>query len=226
MLNYLAQFYSAIGSFAKAEELLLESLTYFDPGLRSAWQGYNQALLGKVYLEWGRVSDAVEALQRGWEDTQATWNVDLVQLVRNYYAELLMVPGHQAYDPTEAEQLLQATLSDSRKAAVHTAEITALSLLARLSLLQGQTADASRSSKQAVDLLLAKGPLPALRAEEVHFTHARAMEAAGHGAEAREALGRAYQTLRDKAQSIDDDQRDSYFKNVSLSREILAAWPS
>lgn len=225
MLNYLAQLSAAIGFYTQAEQLLQESLTYIDPALKSPWRGYNQALLGKVYLEAGQIDRAEEELLRGWEETRLTWTVDLVQHVRIYYAELLMDRRSRAHDPGQAEKLLRATIDESREAAVHTTEISARTLLARLALARGDTATAVDRSSEAVASALEKGPLPALRLEEVHFTHYEVMKAAGRGADASEALARAHDILQAKAQSLaEEDQRRAYLETVPLSREIVAAW--
>ena len=225
MLNYLGQVYAAMGLFIEAEQTIRESFAHFDEGVKSPWHGYNQAFFGKVYLEWGRVVEAVEPLRQGWEETQLTWNVDLAQLVRTYFAQLLMDRRFGGHDLGEAERLLRATVDESRAAAIHHSEIAALSLLGRLALVLGDVVAAVDWSSQAVERLLLKGALPALRVEEVHFAHFRVMQAAGRETDARDALERAHGIIQEKARSIQDEShRRSFLGAVPLSREILDAW--
>lgn len=69
-LNYLAQVATAIGRFEEAEALLIEALVLQDDREADAVKSNNLALLGKLYLEWGRVNDAAEPMRRGWAIAQ------------------------------------------------------------------------------------------------------------------------------------------------------------
>ncbi len=89
-----------------------------------------------MYLEWGRVESAEEPLQKGWEETQATWHLDLVILVRNYLAELLMHPNYVKRDLIEADRQLTTALEESESATLHHGVIMALAGLAQLASMQ------------------------------------------------------------------------------------------
>ncbi|MDP9374157.1 MAG: tetratricopeptide repeat protein [Chloroflexota bacterium] len=225
MLNFLGQLYAAMGLFERARDALDEAIALLkDEQEPHPWNGYNLALLGKLYLEWGRVQDAAEPLQQGWRETQATWQVDLATLVRNYYAELLMQPGYAGHDLVEAERLLAANAQESQANGLHRSTIAALSLRGRLALARGDTTAALRYSTAAVDSLEEKGTMPALRTEEVLFNQYRVLQAAGLGDQARDYLARAYATLQQKADGIkNEDDRWAFLERVPTSRAIRVA---
>jgi tetratricopeptide (TPR) repeat protein len=102
-------------------------------------------------------------------------------------------------------------------------EIEGCSLLAQVALAAGRPADAVEPSTKAVAELEARGgAVPALRSEEVLWTHARVLHAAG-SAEAAEYATRAAEVLRAKAESLPDpEQRTRFETRVRLSREVLA----
>jgi len=207
-----------------AETALNESFQLFDEEIKSPWRGYNQALLGKVYLEWNRLTDAIEPLRRGWEETQLTWNVDLVQIVRLYYAELLMAFSGDRASQDEAERLLRTTLEESRAAAVHSAAAMAAAMLARAALVRGDVTEAVRWSSQAIEAIEARGTLPYLRNEEIYFTQYRVLREAKRVVEARQALARAHEVVQAKAMSIPDEGRRARFlSEVIMSRQIIEA---
>ncbi len=108
IFRFFCQHYMAIGLFEDAETVLKEAIDLIkDDDEPNPWRGYNLALLGKLYIEWERIEDAEPQLSKGWKETQATWNIDLVPLVRNFYAELLMHPHNKARDLIMAKQLLR-----------------------------------------------------------------------------------------------------------------------
>jgi tetratricopeptide (TPR) repeat protein len=224
--NFLAQVYIASGLFEDAEAVLIEVLELFkDEKELNAWNAYNQALLGKLYLEWNRVEDAAGPLIRGWEQTQATWYVAMVPLVRNYYAELLMHPDYSGRNWGEAERLLIETVNESKQTGAHRSAIAALSLLSQLFLLQGRVEGAVDYSTQALEYLKKMGmAMPALRTEEVLLNHFRTLKAAGREGEARNFLERANEVIQQKASLLrDEEQRRSFLERIAINRAILSA---
>jgi tetratricopeptide (TPR) repeat protein len=225
VLNFLGQTYSAMGRFEDAEAVFKEAVGLFkDDSEPNAWNGYNLAFLGKVYLEWQRTVDATAALERGWRETEQTWQVDIATLVRNYYAELLMHPTYLGRDLDEAERQLKMNVAESQKEGLYRSSIASLSLLSKLMLIRERTDQALMYSKQAVMDLERLGTMPALRSEEVFFNHYLALTATSHADEATKYLEKAYAVLQKKASSISNEEyRRGYLHRVALNQSILLA---
>lgn len=102
--------------------------------------------------------------------------------------------------------------------------IGARSLAAGVALALERPADAGRLSTEAVELLLGHGEaVPAVRTEEIYFTHARVLAATG-SPDGAEWFRKAADVVRAKVEKIEDPaQRDSYVGRVALNREILGA---
>jgi tetratricopeptide (TPR) repeat protein len=224
--NFLGQLYIAVGRFEDAEAILRKATALFkDTKEPNAWNAYNTALLGKLYLEWDRVEEAVQPLILGWEQAQATWYVPMVPLVRNYYAELLMNRNYSGRSLQDAERLLLETVQQSETAGSYRSLIAALSLLGQLALLQDRTDAALEYSGRAMEYLVKMGmAMPALRTEEVLFNHYRVLTAAGRDAEARASLEQAHDVIRRKASTFkNNDEGRVYLERVVVNREIVAA---
>ncbi len=228
MLNFLGQLDINIGLFEEAERVLNEAIdVYKEEDDAYAWKGYNLALLGKLYMEWGRIEDAVEPLLKGWEETQVTWNVDLAPLVRNYYAELLMHPDNKERNVVIAMQLLNTTLEETQISGWHRSMIAALSLHSQLALMQSLADTALAYSTQAVEYLQRMGTMPALRTEEVLFHHYLALKANKREQEALHYLGQAHAIVLTKAKSIKDPSHQrAFMERVPTSKAILMAFES
>jgi tetratricopeptide (TPR) repeat protein len=224
--NFLAQLYIATGRFEDAELALRKAIAlYKDAREPNPWNAYNLALLGKLYIEWGRVEDAAGPLVQGWQQTQATWYLAMASLVRNYYAELLMNKEYPQHNWQDAERLLMETVQESERSGSPRTLIAALSLLARLALLQDSADRAVEQSTRAIEHLKQMGmAVPALRTEEVLFNHYQVLTRAARQAEARGYLEQAHDLIRRKASTLrNDDERRSYLERVPLNREIVAA---
>ena len=224
-LNFISQLYMAMGQFKKAENLIKKSIAIFqnDPE-NNPWRAYNRALLGKLYLEWLRVNEAVEPIIQGWEETHATRNVWLIGLVRNYYAELLMHPKYQSQDLDLAEQQLSETIKETRISGFHRSGIWAESQMGQLELMKQNHTRALEYSTRAVQYLDKIGIMPALRAEEIYYNHFRVLQAVGNDTEAMQYCHKARNILRKKEESIrKESYRKSFLSNVPLSRSISKA---
>lgn len=226
MFNFLSQLYIAMGLFEDAERVLKESVDLLkEEDEPSSFKGRSLALLGKLYIEWNRIEDAIGPLLKGWEETQATWNVAVVPLVRNYYAELLMHPNYRARNFAKAKQLLDITLEESRTTDFHRSAIAALSLHSQLALTQGLIDTALSYSTQAVGYLERMGIMPALRTEEVLFNHYLALKANKREREAIHYLGQAHAIVLKKAESIKNpDHQRAFMERVPVSKAILTAF--
>jgi predicted ATPase len=225
MYTFLVQVHIATGLFEEAELVLKEAIDLLkEEEEANSYRGYSLALLGKLYIEWDRPNYSVGPLLSGWQETQATWNLDLISLVRNYYAELLMHPDNQTHDFVMAKQLLQETLEETKVTGFHRSAIAALSLLSRLELQQGLIESALDYSTQAINYLQRVGIMPALRTEEVLFDHYQTLQAVGREQEAIHYLKQADDIVLHKSETIQDiGHRRAFLERVPISRNIRAA---
>jgi predicted ATPase len=224
-MNFLGQTYMAMGLFEQAEEVIKESLELFKREESViARIAYNRSILGKLYLEWERLDEAAQVLKTAYAEIEATWDISVMLLVRNYYSELLIHPEYPGRDPAEAERQLRTTVEESLASGYYRSAVVALSLLGRLALMRGEIEAAVSFSTEAVNELRARGTLPALRSEEVFFHHFKILEAAGQSSEARLYLEQAHRIVEQKAASIADEQhRHAYLERVPVSRSIRSA---
>jgi tetratricopeptide (TPR) repeat protein len=220
--NYLGQIHTATGRFEEAEQILTEAIALRkDASGTRAWHGYNLALLGKLYLEWGRVADAVEPILQGWRESEETRQADLLALVRNYHAQLLMYPGYADRDLYLAEEQLTQSIRETRPAGLIRSTVTALSLRGQLALMQGRIDEALRDSGQAMSYIRDRGALPAVRLEELLFYHYRVLAAAGLQKGAGRFLAAAAGILHRKASTLrNPDDRRRFLERIPISRAI------
>lgn len=220
-LNYLAQLHLSTGSWEEAGTVLREALDFEEErGGDSGWHAYNNALLATLLTrDPARHDEAVEHARNAWLETQRTWLVNLVPIVRNLYVEVLLATGH---DVSLARRLCEDTLVDTRDSGMVRSEIAGYVLRSRIHLQDGEMDGAARDGRQALALLAEHGDMPALRTEEVLYHAARALRAEDSGSEVRNLLGRARAEVVRKADSIDDPVlRARFLTDVPLNRSLL-----
>ncbi|WP_405804820.1 AAA family ATPase [Streptomyces sp. NBC_01187] len=239
-LNYLAQVYTGLGAYGEAEGVLREALDFeADRGGDSGWHAYNQALLAHLLVEQparrdaeqpaqhdaersARRDQALELITDAWAETERTWLANLVPIVRNLYAEILLRatdgPGELL---DQADRLAVATCVETRRSGMIRSEIAAHSLRSRILLRQGDTAAAQDQARQAVRILDEVGDMPALRTEEVLY-HSAVVRAAGDAREEAHALlERARREVARKADLITGDvRRDRFLTQIPLNNAI------
>jgi predicted ATPase len=220
--NYLAQIYLASGQFERAESILREVLSLFQGAeIYNAWTGYNWALLGKVYLEWEQIERASEPLARGAKESEWKNQADLLGIVRNYYAELLMHPEYKKRDLKAAAHLLELNISSTKTAGLIRSTVPALSLRARLALEQSSYDDALQLSSEAVQFLEEYNTLPAVRSEEIFFYHYLVLSSLNQEREAIEYLDKALKLITLKSRSIAvPDSRHNFLNRIPLNLQI------
>lgn len=221
-LNFLAQLYIATGAFQEAESAITEALALDQENDEpTSCYGYNLTLLGKLYLEWNRISEAYDPMRKGMEESlraQTKWELPLA---RNYYSELLMHPDYKGRNLDEAVQQLDLNIAETQQSKFHRSLVAALSLRGIAALAQQQLDVALDYSTQAVAYLQRMGTLPALRTEEVLFNHYQILMSNGKSEEAQIYLAQAYEVLVQKAKSIRNPAYyKSFMEQVNLSREI------
>ena len=219
---FLGQAYTAIGFFEAAEATLRDGISLLAELPRPLGvRGYVGALLGRLYAEWEppRLEEARQALAPARVEVSASGYRPVLPLVETYWAELLLAEG-------TPDSLAQArdVLGAASSYGWARSEIAICSLLARLALAEGRAGDSVEPSTRAVTGLAERGgAVPTVRSEEILWTHARVLEAAG-SPEAADYRAQAAAVVRAKADSLTDPaQRESFLTRVRLSREILAA---
>ncbi|MCX5375378.1 AAA family ATPase [Streptomyces sp. NBC_00091] len=230
-LNYLAQVQLGLGDERGAQEALREALGFeAERGGDSAWHAYNAALLARVLAD---RPDAREESRRliadAWAETERTWLANLVPIVRNLHAEVLLV-GADGDGPLAAEALEEAarlavaTCAETRRSGMVRSEIAAYCLRSRILMRQGDAAAAGEQARAALRLLDEVGDMPALRTEEVLYHCASALAAQGAEGEARGLLDRARREVLRKAGLIADAEvRERFLAGVPLNRALLAS---
>lgn len=222
--NYLAQLLTETGRFAEAEQFLQAALTPLQAHADlSTHQGYNLGLLGKCYLDWGKIDAAAATITTGWERVSATGHQAILPILRNYLGELTMHPDNPRRDLDRARDLFDETVAECRRTGFQRSEIGALALRTRADLAAGRLSDALAASGQAVSRLEETGTLPALRSEEVYLSRYLALRTAGATAEAAVWADRARRTVLAKADSLASAQlRAQFITGTPVTREILA----
>ncbi|MFF0225731.1 ATP-binding protein [Streptomyces sp. NPDC004629] len=223
-LNYLAQVHTGLGAYGEAEEVLREALDFeAGRGGDSGWHAYNKALLAhRVVQQPTRRDQALELIVDAWAETERTWLANLVPIVRNLYAEILLVaadtPGELL---DQADRLAIATCIETQRSGMIRSEIAAHSLRSRILLRQGDTAAAQDQAAQAMRMLDEVGDMPALRTEEVLYHSAVVQAAGGAREEAYALLERARHEIARKAALITEDLlRDRFLTQIRLNEAI------
>jgi tetratricopeptide (TPR) repeat protein len=225
MTNFLAQLFIAEGRFEEAERVLVDAIdTLKSERAAIVHRGYNVSLLGKLYLEWGRIDQAADHLVRAFETTRDTRNEPVLPLIRNYYSELLLHPAYPLRDMEAAEGLLHETIADVSASGFIRSEVMAKVLLSRMHLDQGAPGSAVTYSKEAADTLDRYGMLPAVRSEEVWYWHGVCLQANGQEEPAAGYFRRARDVVVSKAASIaDESRRYQYLERIALNRLVRAS---
>lgn len=222
-LNYLAQLYAAMGDADTAENALREALAFEETrGGLSGWHAYNSALLARLMaLDPARRHACQPMLAEAWRETEQTWLLNLVPIVRNLYAEVLLLLGDT--DPALLNQslaLAEETIEETRRTGMIRSEIAALSLISRIRHLRGETEAAAALARDALDILRRVGDLPALRTEEVLHHAAEVLETVGHS---QETVMWLRADVQDRVQRIagsitDGAQRARYLQHSPLNQ--------
>ena len=222
--NYLGQLLTEMGRFEEAEDILLEALKPLraDADL-STFQGYNMGLIGRLYLEWGRIDDAEEYLKAGWDRLQRTQHRSILPILRNYLGELFMHPSYSASDLQRARQLFNETIAECHQSGFQRSEIAALTLSALACLAMGDLDSAVAASMEATAKLEAAGTMPALRTEEVYLARYRVLSSIDAKTEAEESLAQAQKVLLRKAATISTPLlREQFLTRVPINQRIMS----
>lgn len=234
-LNYLAQVQIALGLTDGAQATLREALDFEGKrGGDSGWHAYNAALLASVLSGPRReTARALELAGEAWQETQRTWLINLVPIVRNLYAEVLLEASAAADSDLAAAHLERAanlaeeTCQETLSSGMTRSRIAALILLARIHVRCGRSTQGAHCARRALGVLEEVGDMPALRTEEVYFHAASVLWLDGDEQEARELLDRAREAVAAKAARLRDaGLRRGFERDVPLNRWISAGLPA
>ena len=225
-LNYFAQLKIALGEWGDAEAALNEAIAFEEGrGGLSGWHSYNTILLALIRSRYGDRSRCRRLAEEAWRETEQTWLVNLVPIVRNLYAEVLLsrADGDPEWLDT-ADRLAVDSIDETRRTGMVRSEIAALSIRERIAFRRGDIREAALCGNEAIALLGRYGDLPALRTEEVLLHHALTLQAAGDFATAGQLLERAVGEMHRKAGSIDDPAvQQRFLVDVPVNAAIVAA---
>ncbi|MFJ6486760.1 AAA family ATPase [Streptomyces sp. NPDC091682] len=226
-LNYLAQVLDSLGAHQEAEDVLREALAFEeDRGGDSGWHAYNAAFLAYVLAQQGgdHRAESLRLVSSAWAETERTRLANLVPIVRNLYAEILLHCSDEHPDTLrQAYALAVATVDETRHSGMVRSQIAAHSLQSRTLLQWGETTRAESAAREALRLLDDVGHMPALRTEEVLYHSAVVLATSGARQEAHELLERARAVVDEKAGHLHDDTaRRRFFTSVPLNRAIRA----
>lgn len=223
-LNYLAQILTGVGEPAQAREVLDEALEFeAGRGGDSGWHAYNAALLAQcLAFDPQRSSESLGLISEAWAETERTWLANLVPIVRNLYADVLLrLSGDRADLLDQADRLVVSTVRETERSGMIRSKIAAHSLRSRILLRKGDIVAAVAEAEEALRVLDEVGPMPALRTEEVLHYGGVVMKHAGRAAEAARLLDRAGQETVRKRQLITDPAMRESFSGEPLNRAIL-----
>ncbi|WP_250306343.1 AAA family ATPase [Streptomyces sp. A 4/2] len=224
-LNYLAQMRVGLGQFDEAEAVLAEARRIeSERGGDSGWHAYNTALLAHLLArDPHRRGEVLTLIEEAWLETERTWLINLVPIVRNLYAQVMLNTADGNPQALEAAyRLATDTIVETRSTGMVRSEIAALCLSGQVRLRQNDLNAAVERARESVHLLRQTGDMPALCSEEVLFHAARALHIAGAGTEAQDLLRQARAKVTRKADSIDDVVlRRGFLDAVPLNRTIM-----
>lgn len=161
-LNYLAQIQIGLGTHPAAESVLEEAREAESArGGDSGWHAYNTALLALLRArDPDRRDESLALIEDAWLETERTWLINLVPIVRNVYAQVVLTTAHGNPEALErAYRLATDTIVETRRTGMVRSEIAALSLLGQVRLAQADTAGAADFARQAVQTLERTGDI-------------------------------------------------------------------
>jgi adenylate cyclase len=219
--NYLGILYQELGELSQAQESLERALAIAQEIGDEAGQAYTLANLGLVARDREDLGGSQAWLNNGLTLAQAQDDKYLVSIVLNYLSTVNLRLGQL---PAAIEQA-EASLTLRQKLEMRFSTADNFAILANIYLAGGQRETALNYAEQALGILnecAGKGPeFPVLD----YFICYQVFAADGETRLARLALQSAYQGVIDRAEKITDPAlRQSFLEQVSLNREIVAAY--
>lgn len=220
-LNYFAQLMIACGQWDTATATLEDALSIEEQHGSSGWHAYNTALLALVKTRTANRDECRIMAEAAWEETKQTRLANLVPIVRNLYAQILLNLADA--DPrwlADSDRLAAETVQETQNTRMVRSEIAALILRAQIARYRDDKHAAAAFADRAISILDAYGDLPALRTEEVLFQAALAHRSIADHSRAKELLGRAMAEVERKVQSLPGSFQSAFLTDVPLNLSI------
>jgi predicted ATPase len=185
-----------------------------------AWAHHD---IGVIQLNLGNLANARGELEQALRLASELPAPNLIVLSKNDLSRLLRLPGGQD-NLRAALQLAREATEIADGAGLRFGQIVGRSYQAMAHSMLGDKARALEESRAAIALLESHGNTEALP-EEIYYNHYSIMLAQGAPEEALSWLSKAHDVIAAKGSKITNPAfRESFFTNVPLNREILAAW--
>lgn len=223
-LNYLAQILTGLGEPEQAREVLNEALEFeARRGGDSGWHAYNAALLAQfLAADPQHAAESLTLVTEAWAETERTWLANLVPIVRNLYADVLLQLSTERPDLLDdADRLAVSTVRETERSGMIRSKIAAHSLRSRIFLRKGDIVTAATEAEKALHILDDVGPMPALRTEEILYYGGLVLERVGRTLEAASLFDRAREEITRKLELITDPAMRESFSREPLNRSIL-----
>lgn len=222
--NYFSQLMIASGQWGSAATTLEEAIRFEEKrGGDSGWHAYNTALLALVRSRSEDRDECRRMAEDAWRETQSTWLVNLVPIVRNLHAQVILdLAGDDTDWLDEADRLAIDTVEETRRTGMVRSEVAALTIRSQVARRRGDGHSALSLGDEAVALIDSYGDLPALRTEEVLLHAALAHKTAGDAPKAERLISRARREVNRKLESLPTDLRDAFLKDVPVNLAIRA----
>jgi tetratricopeptide (TPR) repeat protein len=138
----------------------------------------------------------------------------------------LTVTYHRRQQPGDLDRAVEharEAIAIAEQAGIKHYQVIGHSVLSMAHLARGEIDEALATTTRAVAQLEEIGTVGGAE-QMVYFNHSQVLEVAGRAAEAGQALHRAQQMVREKAERISDPlRRRSFLERVPLNRQILGA---
>ncbi len=223
-LGNLGMAYGAIGLYARARNPGGGATVVVDAEMQRRRTPYYTVMQSVIEGQLGHLTAAQQLAQQAADSSvgiEDPWLRTIVQLVLGRAARL---NGRHAaaLRHFDAAVELAAVRRDT------TLQVVTLTELGSLKLLIADVAGALASTRQAVQLLQARGSAglgSMFTPATAWWWHSRALQANGRHAAARRALARAYRVMLDGVASLSDEGlRRSWFNKVEAHRQLIGAW--
>ncbi|MBN2550496.1 MAG: tetratricopeptide repeat protein, partial [Anaerolineales bacterium] len=220
ILGALGFLFHRLGDYHRAEQYYMQAMTIFNElGIRW-YQGQNLAYLSLLHHHLGDNQAARQYSQQGLEIAQEIGD----RLAQGWLLDSLghALAGLGQYD--DARQVYQQALKLRQEQDEAHKAAESLAGLARLALIQGDTAAASQYVEEILRIQNQRGLVGANEPFRIYLTCYHVLQAC-QDSRAETVLNEAYAELSaQKAKILDQDLEYSFIENVAAHRELSAAY--
>lgn len=200
-----------LGEYQHAERLLIEAMNGAERMDLVSVRSFARHNMGYVLLRLGRFDEAERMEREAIAGYERAADARLLSGSRQYLALVLLAKG----DVEGAEREARIALASCKDPTFRT---YALASLAEVLLARGAVAEALEATNEAAEHIDAS---PAEEAE-IRLVHAKALEASGDHAAARDAIARARTRILERAEKIPEKYRAGFLERVPEHAQTLA----